>query len=366
MHNTAADFPFSPDLLAGAALYKRMIALDPAALAQALCARLEPLGISFSHLPSADAASEVTATAVLTHPDMHLHIAINDGPVPLQRMAATQTSPFLQNHPAGFRTVERQHVSHVELRLGAGPMPDPKHPTPTVPDLAPEICIAILHRALLALSEQARPEALIWYPTDMMLTYDELDSEQNSLLPAMLFIHPAVWTPGCDDQGRRLTGFIADHAEGWLGKPMEIEPTAHSPEQSRAVAAYLLRQSLAGREALDDGARVPLGDGHHVAITHLAGDAAFANGRISVRFDPPFPAPVKQKRGFSPLHVLNSFGAALVNVTWGAASGVAGTNGKYSINASGTENLRTMGALTKLAIVIGFSALLAFNGVLLW
>ncbi len=359
--HTVPDFPFSPDLLGCAALYKRMIALDPGALAASLSGRLEPLGVTFTHIEEADAASEVTATTVLSNADMHLQIAIVDGQLPLQRLSGTQTSPFLQTHPAGFGAIARRHVSHVELRLGAGPMPEPNRPIPTAPDLPAELCIAILHRTLSSLMEQGRPEALIWYPSDMMLTPEELMAEEGSVLPALLFLHPAVWTPGCDEQGRRLTGFVAEHAEGWLGKPLEIEPTAHDATESRAVAAYLLRQSLAGRDALDDGARVPLGGGHFVNVRHLPGDEQFPAGRISVAFDPPFPAPVKQKNKFTPLHILRSFGTALGMVMGGMAAGVAGTGGRYSIYTSGGDAMNTIKALLMYGVVIGFSVWVVFQ-----
>lgn len=359
-------FPFAPERLAATALYKRMVALDLGAMALSLTQRLAPLGLTFTHIEEADAASELTATAVLSNPDMHIRIAIVDGPVPLQALSVTQTSPFLQTHRAGFGAIARRHVSHVELRLGAGPMPDKSTPTPAAPDLPLEICIAVLHRALSALVEQGRPEALLWHPSDLMFTPAELAAEADSILPTSLFMHPAIWTPGCDDQGRRLTGFVADHAEGWLGKPLEIDPTAHSPEQSRDVVAYLLRQSLAGRNALDDGARVSLGRGQYVDVQHLAADAQFPSGRILVTFDPPFPAPEKQPSNLNPLHILRSFGNALSSVTYGAAQTVAGTGGQHSIYSSGGEAMRTTKALLKYGIVIAFSAWLAYRGQLLW
>lgn len=345
------DFPFDPSLLNAAALYRKPCALDTEAMTTALNERLAPLGIAFEHDPEQDSVSQTLARAVLSHPSMHIELLISDDPLPLQMLSSVQTSPFLQTHHAGFSAIARRHVSHIDLRLGDGPAPDVSDAR-IPPALSPELCLLILHRALLALSEQTIPEAAVWFPTGLMVTPQELSAEAGSVLPTSLFIHPSVWTPGCDDEGRRLTGMIADHAEGWLGRVLELEPTAHSPEESRGILAYLLRQSLAGSAALTDGARVPLGEGQQALISHLPADETAPAGRISVRLDPPYPPRRKGPNPFNPLNILTSLGTALAGILDSGFSSAMGVQrGPHSIHAEGTQKMQAVG---NLAIILLF------------
>jgi hypothetical protein len=142
--------------------------------------------------------------------------------------------------------------------------------------------IVACHAVLCAVAGLARPEAMLWRPTDTLFVPEEIPPAGGIGFPVSLVTRPAFRAAPPDARGRRRTSFVSAGAEAWFGRPVVVEPTALDLPEALAVVDFCIMRRLAGDDLLARPGRHALPEGIEATVRHHGPSREFPQGSIGI------------------------------------------------------------------------------------
>ncbi len=235
--------------------------------------------------------------AMFNTPDLYLIVSLNPTALNPEGFRSTLASAHTKASGKDLAARVLGHTGNIFLTVGDGPM----HMTPEMLDAMQKVGlpddrtpadfltkIRVLHAAVRVILDMATPAASLihWCQSDTLHRPQSIPKlSENVSFPVTLLTHPAYFSPGKDEEGRMLLGFVSRASDLFVGRTLILEPTWRSMREMVPLVDFLILKHLEGK-TLTDGLRGNFDETSDFRLAFGAPDATYPKGSISIRIEP--------------------------------------------------------------------------------